>query len=469
MLPFITEDYPFITEDYRARFEDITEKVEALPENILMRVRALAHRAGRVTSNGNLYMPTLYKREAQTIQPKLDEGEVLMYPRHPRVEKDKSGEMHVESLSPADAAAIMRGIEVVENEDGTADIFIEADIPKGSTIAGNLAAFIKGGAKVPISSRARGSSTKLRMTDEHPLAKANPEWVGKEVNLINEDFSLRTYDFVEVGASGGSKTLDWREENKEEVTMLDLTKLTEEDWKAIAESDQIKKLVEDAVKAREEALNKEYDENTQKLVDERIEAFIKGDEFAEMVKKMYPAEAEDKNEAAMKCSECGASIPAGSKFCAACGAKQAVAKPKKEGDDEKDAKIEALEKKLEDQAKAIEDLKGENKSMKDERDAEKDAEAVEAEIEKSLKGKPAHVQEQVRADLEDRVLTEDNVAETVKKAIGRVEVIYETAGIDPAKIPAGKGEVNPEDADDAEKKGDLTEGQKNQAQRLVEG
>jgi phage-related tail protein len=146
-----------------------------------------------------------------------------------------------------------------------------------------------------------------------------------------------------------------------------------------------------------------------------------------------------------------------------------VAKPKKEGEDERDAKIEELVKKMEDQAKAIEDLKSENKALKDERDAEKDAEAVEAKIEESLKGKPAHVQEQVRADLEGRDLTEDNVVETVKKAIGRVEVIYETAGIDPAKVPAGKGEVKPEDADENEKKGALTEGQKNQAQRLVEG
>lgn len=457
-LPFLTEEEkPFLVQ-----FEDITERAQPLPKGVMMRVRGLAHVAGKITANGNLYKPEYHVREADRLKPDMESGSVFMYPRHPRTRKEPDGSVKVEAMSPTDATGLLRAIDVLPNDDGTANVYIESDI--GDTTKGkDIAALIRMGAKVPISSRARGTSRRVVMTDKHPLAAANPEWIGKQFNEINEDFTLRTYDFVDRAASSGSETTHWREEEEEEIGMeFDINKLTEDQWKQIAEHANVKKLIEEAVKAAKEEKDKEHAEGVQKQVDEAIAKYVQSDEFAAMFEKENLDEA--------KCPECEATIPKGAKYCPGCGAEMAkAAKPgKKEGEDDEDPKVEELRKQNDAMAKTIESLTKDIKDLRTKLSNEEEQEAVESIVEETLKGKPGIVQEKVRKRLAKLSLTEENAEEQVKDEVKEVEAIFEHLGVKPEDLPKGKGKVINEDVE-AEKKeaqSALDEAQRGQLNRL---
>jgi hypothetical protein len=461
-----------LNEEFLVRFEDVTEeakKNDALPGGVLMRVRARAHRAGRVTANGNLYAPERFHKEAERLKPLLDEGEVLMFPRHPRITRNAKGEVvAVEAMSPAMATGTLRALEVLPDDegDGTADVYIEADL--GHTDAGrNISALVKMGAKVPISSRAHGSHTKMLLTDKHPLAAANQSWVGKEIRVINEDFSLRTFDFVEKEASGGSRTTGFREEETEEENMsFDVKKLTDDEWKQVEESERVKKLVEDAVKAKGEELEKDFAERIQKQVDEKVAERVNSEEFANDIADILKGESGDEEqEAGVVCADCGAAVPKGGKFCAACGTKAVLAK-KESTPDEKDKVIEALNKKLDDMAKDFEGLKKTNDELVGERDQAKQKAAVAESMDELLKDEAASVATKVREEMAKHELTEDNVEELVKDSMKRVRGIYEALGVDPKAEPKGEGQVLNEDEDKGEDKKGLTDDQKKHQSNL---
>jgi len=470
----------WFTEQFDCTFEDITESVKDLPPNVQMRVRALAHRAGRVTENGNLYPVERYMVEAARLKPMMDDGKVLMYGRHPKI-TEEGGKVKVESMSPTDAVAMLRSLEVVpvEGESGTADIFIEMDIPNSKADAvENLAAFIKAGAKIPISSRARGTSTKLLLTDKHPSSKYNEKWIGREVNLIGEDFRLKTYDTVEVAASEGSGTIDYREE-EEEVMDFDVKKLTKENKEEIMKSDFVKEAlkaaVDEASTKLKEDLDKEYEEKIQKGVDEQVAAFIKSDEFKEMAKEIWQAEGDeegDEQEAGLVCSGCKAPLSKGDKFCSACGVAVKVAKPKESSPEEKDAEMEMLKKENEDLKKSVEELKGTVKEVKDERDDEKGDKVVDQKIAEGLKGKPAVVVERVKTlldvDKKSKILDENTVEEQLKKRVDFVEGMFKDMGYNETTLNelAGKAKAHQEDDKDDKGKKELSEEQKAQSKHM---
>lgn len=440
----------YLTEELRpflVKFEEVElAEGKQLPKGAIMRVRGLAHRAGRVTSNGTLYRPSLYKSESARLGPRMEDGKVLMYPRHPRRKDDGT----LEAMSPSEATGLMRGLEVVENEDGTADVYITADL--GDTTRGrDIAALVRMGGRIPISSRAVGSVNRVRLSDRHPFAGVNAEWIGKDVREIGEDFRLNTFDFVSEAASGGSETIDFQEE-KETVMDFDVGKFTEEQWKEIAESDKVKAMIEAAVKAREEELNKEFDEKLVKAVSERADELLKSDEFAEAVKA-----AGDQDVTEEKCPECGANMKKGAKFCSVCGAKMEQAKPSEGDESEKDAKIEELTKKLDEMGETIRKLSARNEQHDNEK-------AFAAKLEAKLAGKPEVVQRNVREALADQEIALEGADEAIEGKIKLVEGIFAQSGIDPATLP-GKGVVT-EGAGDENDKPHLTEAQRAQSKRM---
>jgi len=444
-LPLITEQ----EQPFKVQFHEVDMKDEPLPKDVLMRVRGRAHHSGRVTANGNLYDTDAYKNESERLKPLMDAGEVFMYPRHPKVEKMPDGRVRVEAMDPTESTGLLRSLEVLP--DGW--VMLEADIAD-TTKGGNLAKLIRMGAKVPISSRARGNARRVKLTDKHPAARLNPEWVGKEVNAI-ENFHLLTFDWVAEAASSGAASVDWREGKEEDQMDLDVTKLTDEQWKAVQESEKFKAVLGDAVKAESEKLRKEFEDETTKRVKEQVDELLNSEDF---VKKVL-AKAEnkdDENEPAIhECPHCGGEYVEGMKFCPSCG--RVVTEEKKpETQDEKDEAIKDLKKRNEDLEKKVNELV-EKDSAREE--AKKEAEkkeatdvAVKAKVEEALKGQPELVCSHVRAGLEKMALNEDNVDEAIEGEKARTMAFIENLGLKADALPAGEGKVGGEKPDEEKPK-----------------
>lgn len=446
------------------QLQEIVKKDEPLPKGVLMRVRGKCHHAGKITSNGNLYLPERFQKESTRLQPMMEAGEVLMWSRHPRVMEDG----RLESLPVDESTGTLRAIDVLPLDDGTAEVYLEADI--GETDRGkNIAALVRMGAKVPISSRARGTANKLLLTDKHPLAKANLEWIGKKANLINEDFFLKTFDWVSEAASQGSKSTEFREEHKEDSMDFDIAKLTKEQWESILGHESVKKLIDEAVKAKEVELNKEFEETAKAQMNKQIEEFMGTDQFKKLLDKKDEGKddkdnKDDKLEA--KCAECKGVVAKGQKYCPGCGAKVVAAKGEEKTPDQKDKQIEELVKKLDSAVKVTEDLKVEVKGLKDKNKDEEDDAKIAEKVEELLVGQSNVIINKVRGSLERIELTEENVKEIVEAEIADSKKMMEVLGIDPEKIPKGEGKVLNEDVDEkGKKKGDKEEGELNEEQR----
>ena len=427
-------------------FEEVPNTEEApLPKGVIMRIRGGAHSSGKVTQNATLYPTELYQREATNLSPLMSGGEVLMYPRHPKIFKNEKGEVSVESLSPQDATGLLRGLEVLP--DGQA--ILTSDL--ADTTAGrNIAALVRMGAKVPISSRATASVKETLLTDKHPAAKLNPEWIGKKVNIIQDDFRLKTFDFVSEEASKGNKTFFFREEKGEVEMDFDLKALTEDNWKVIIESENIKTMLAEALQAKEKEL---ADTNAEKIasdVKEQVAEHLKTPEFAAMFEAVQKGKQ-------VECKACKAMIAEEAKFCSACGIEIKVEDEKPVSKEGQNEAIVELTKKFDELTKAFTSVKEENERLTKKDQATEEKIKIDAFIEENLKGKASVLTEAVRKDLSSRVLSEENMEETLKDCIQRAEGLFATMGIDPNKLPQGTG-VKMDDPKDG--KGKLNEEQK---------
>lgn len=437
-LPWIVEAEPFWTQ-----FQEVAidEKQDALSPGTIMRVRGQFAQGNRVTANGNLYPTDLLKREASRLSKELEEGGVIMLSGHPPLRLDGS----TESPDPQRAVGVIRSLDVLP--DG--QVYGEADI--GETDSGrNIAALIRMGAKIGVSTRARGTAQRVKMTDQHPLAKENPEWVGKEVNIINEDLFLKSADFVIEPASPGAHIQGYREGEEEDVDKFDITKLSEDQWKSILVHDKVKEHVAALVKEAVEAKDKEYEGKMAEAVKAQVDEFLRSEDFA----KMLEAEETEDDKTEAKCPECKGGVGAGMKFCPSCGVK--MVSSKKEGEEE-DPKIEELTKQLKAATDAIE-------ALKKEREEEQEGQRTEAKVAELLSTKPALVQAKARKILADKELTEENVEEKVKESVELVNEILEASGVNPEKLPLRETEETKEE----EPTDELTEEQKAQ-QDILKG
>jgi len=379
--------------------EDIQEKSESLPKGVIMRVRGKFGHADKVTANGTLYTKKLYERETSRMLPDIQERAILMLADHPPRKPDGS----VESPSVNSVIGGLTNLSILP--DGS--VMGEAEL--ADTVAGkNIAAIVRAGFKIGISSRARGTATEAEFLKEHPLAESNQDWVGRRVKFVNEDFILKSFDIVVEQSAPGAKIDDFQEEETAEMN-FDITKLVEKDWEGILAHDKVKALVEAKVKEKEEAMSKNFEESMRKEISGMVLEYLKSDEFLERF------ETDDADEEVI---------------------------------DKSEAKDEEL-KKLEVRVTKAE---AENKKLTEAIAFEKDQKKVVEIVEESLKGKPALVIEKVRGELKDKVLTESTAQAFVKGRIDLIESICKIAGAD---APAGKGIMMGGDRD--EKKIELTE------------
>jgi hypothetical protein len=129
-------------------------------------VEGLVGICGKATKNGRLYTESVMRREIQRLQERIQQRSLLAAVDHPNDGKSRIRE----------AGAICTGLRV--EQDGR--IIGKYEIVEDSTGGCDLAAFIRAGARVGMSSRGLGSTT-----------------VSMEgVHVVGEDFKLHGFDFV---------------------------------------------------------------------------------------------------------------------------------------------------------------------------------------------------------------------------------------------------------------------------------
>ena len=417
----------WLTEDlYYSQLLELDEKKSPLPKGVIMQARAKVAHAGKVTANARLYGRKLVKREVDKLKEKISQrpGSVLGETDHP----------HPTEGSPSVRRVGIIFTEVTMKPNG--EVLAEFNIP--DTAAGkDLAALARAGAEVGFSSRARGNVREVTMDDQHPDFELNQDWAGKKVNEVADDFDLSTFDAV-IGQAVDDATLQSFHEQNTEGTMFDLSKLTPQDWKQILEAEQVKKHIEETVKAAVEKNQKELEEQFEKQVTAAIKEHMLSDEFA----GLFLVEGTEGDPAPVvaeaKCAECGAAVAKGAKFCPECGRKVSVPAPAKAESEE------AKDKRIAEQDSKIAELTKKQNEMEDRERERQEADVVAEAIESALLGKPKEIIEGVEKALEDVELTPANVKDLVVKKLTLVESLAKP-------IPGGNskatGVVIPNDKD----------------------
>jgi len=416
--------------------EDVTEgKKSELPEGVIARVRGVFGHANKVTANGTCYPRSLMEREMGSLKEKMSNREILMLSDHPRRKEKPDGTVVVDPPSLSSAVGGTISLEMDEQGIiyGVADL---ADTAKGRDVK----ALAKAGYKLGISSRARGSTTEQTITKDHYLAESNPEHIGKKVKVLNEDFELKGYDFV-MDQSVSGATISTFQESEDLQMEFDLTKLTEDQWKKIFESEKIKGLIESSVKDFEKTQEESFNQKMETEVTKQVAEYIQSEDFLSKFERIDDAVLEQE----ATCPECDATVPKGSKFCPACGTKVVAAKkPAKEENREMDKQIQEMQ-------KSISGLQEENQKLKTAQARDQEIVRMKSLVSESLKSKPGFVQEKVMMDLDISTLTEQILPDVLKKKITFVEGFISTLGIDSSKLPSGAGVMMYNDVMEAKK------------------
>ncbi|MHA1614633.1 MAG: zinc-ribbon domain-containing protein [Candidatus Thorarchaeota archaeon] len=391
----------------------ITEsKKEKLPDSIIMQAKCKFGHAGIVTENGRLYSRKLIGREVTRLQESISRRAVQGLSGHPDPGKNPD---------PDRVAFIITGLEMMESGEtlGSIDIL---DTPSGKIMATKA----KAGAEVGLSSRGPGSAVVEKLTNEHPDFAENKEWQGKDVEFVNEDYRLITYDHV-IGQAVKDATMSSfnEDENREAEQMKDfeVEKLTDENWKLILDSEKFKATIAEAVKAQLKLNEDAAAESTLDYLgsDQFLEDHFKeeGEDTMKDKDKVKDKKTDDKTEAAAKCAKCGAALTAGAKFCASCGAKV-----------EKKESIEPLDQgKYDSLKKENEDLKGRIDSLEQNAKERREAKEIDVILEEAFASQPASVVEAVKKDFIEMTLTPENVKSKVDERITHyAEFVKQTGG-----------------------------------------
>lgn len=139
--------------------------IEGKDGGILVVEGKIGH-ADKVTANNRVYPRAILEREIARLQPRIKQGSVLGAVDHPGDGKSRVRE----------AGCIMRALWMKPN----GEVHGKFEVVEGADAGRNLAAFLRRGAAIGMSSRGMGSTS-----------------VGpKGFDVVGEDFKLNTWDFV---------------------------------------------------------------------------------------------------------------------------------------------------------------------------------------------------------------------------------------------------------------------------------
>lgn len=201
------------------RIEEGNEK-EPLPDGIIARVHFEgAQQADNRNRNGNIYPFTTLESAVQELNTRISQGTVLMNASHPARVRDSTGKVvgieEAPISGPQGVAAKITGASI-DKDTGRVDITTDLF----ETTAGkDIKAIVKGGGKVPVSSRSKG---------QRKLGVHEGRFGKIEGNVLQPGMVMETFDFVTKNsvetALHSSAQLESANETQEEQTM-DLTEL----------------------------------------------------------------------------------------------------------------------------------------------------------------------------------------------------------------------------------------------------
>lgn len=387
-----------LTESFYAELEEVElEEGKSRPKGVIMQFTAKVAHAGRVTANGNLYRKSMMREQIKRIQPNLAKRRVTGLCGHP-------------TFGPADPAKqefIVTGLSM--NESG--EIRMSADIPDTS-LGRDLRGLIRAGTCVTFSQRGFGKRQPLKLEDkDSSVAVENPEWIGKEINDIKE-YRLDTFDRVIGPACNDAELDDYNEQKKEseeegDEMEFDLDNLTEHNWRTIENSDRVKAFIDTQVESK----TKEY---------------TKTDEFKDLM--------------AMRIKE-------DDEFKKALGESEELRKLEKENAE----KMEELQKKLDEALKRNAELEAEIKGIKEAEEAAKKLAEDNAKRDeiytKVLEKENDTLKTMVLDHLGLKAPSVEEAQEACEKALEKFKE-YASKFTNYEKPAAGKGKVDPSDADE---------------------
>lgn len=325
-----------------------------------MKVKGIFTVADEVNGNGRVYREHIVDREIEKLKPMMAENRVFGEADHPGDGKS----------TIRNTAAILTGIEK-EVAGGRKIYFGEAVVLNTEPGGKNLQEIIRAGGRIGVSSRAFGS-----------LLKGN--WEGKEADIVQEDLTLKTFDFV-IGQSVKDAEINQVTEQVELVNILEVGPCA-----GCLREDRETQTTKGGPSSMEiktvEELSKAYPDLCEQLVREAVEK--KEKEVREALEKEFDSrilkEVEAKKEEIKK--EVIEEIKGSDDFQAMIGTFTEIAKlikpyiSESAGEDEE----EDLGEKLAAMEGEIETLKGENKVLKEQIESQKKAAETKEKVKKRI-------------------------------------------------------------------------------------
>lgn len=413
-----------------AEMTEATRAEKNLPAGAIMVFEAKVFHAGKVTANGRLYMPQLMRAESARLAEDIKERRVKGLAGHP--EPDKAPD-------PSTTCLIPLGLRVEDSGAG----YMQAAVPDTSK-GRDLAALARMGVKVGFSQRGRGLSRKVEMTDKHPCWFGNEHWAGKQVDEVNDQYTLETFDWVDNQAVRDAELSNYHE-SEDETVEFKIEELNEDQWKTILESDKVKAVMADTRKdvTREHVAKLAESGELAKLLagnKELAEGLAKNDAFLAALDEAIGDDTEPEKK--MECTTCKKQIVEGAIFCPSCGARQVLTEgqePDKPAD-EKEKAIKAIMEAKNKQDERLAKLEAELK-------ARDDKAVIDKTIAEAVQDKAEKIQEAVRVSLGKRKdLTPDNIADETKAEVEFIEgLLGNQAADDSTNTDTGKGQSQPAD------------------------
>jgi hypothetical protein len=378
-----------------------------------MKIKGVFTVADEVNGNGRVYQEAILDREIDRLKALIAENRVFGEADHPDDGKSRI----------SNTAAMLTNIEK-QVADGR-KLYMGEAVVLNTSKGKDLQEIIRAGGRPGVSSRGFGS-----------LVKGN--WQGKAADIVQEDFSLKTFDFV-IGQSTKDAEISQFFEQMEVINILNADESPQEKSEKGGMSVMEIKTVDDLRKAYPDLCEQLLKEAVEKKEKEVKEALQK-DFDARVLKEVESKREEVKNEVIEE-------IKKSEEYQGMMGTLVEIGKLVKPYISESNDEEEDHEDKVADLEAKVESLEVENKSLKEQMEREKKEAAEKERVAK-------RIQEVTAGKKHEKLLVERlqscKTVEEVNARIAEEEAfIGKLTGQTSPDDPKGKGQVLNEDKRDA--------------------